>query len=322
MGMSLRDWVDPRGCGGDLCDRAGIHQDQGGSPRVRGRHRHRVPVAENSGWIPAGAGETTSPSPIPIPIGVDPRGCGGDLNSIPWRINPPGGSPRVRGRLAQTIAPTSQQGWIPAGAGETADSAVLATDCRVDPRGCGGDVPKTSEWMTRTGGSPRVRGRPHRAHDAVDGLGWIPAGAGETLGLADIEDGHWVDPRGCGGDRVIRRCDRPTSGGSPRVRGRLRRPVDLSPRPGWIPAGAGETATCSAAAPARGVDPRGCGGDAGPPPKPSDAGGGSPRVRGRRRGTEPALAFRGWIPAGAGETWRCRLRQERGGVDPRGCGGD
>lgn len=72
-------------------------------------------------------------------------------------------------------------GWIPAGAGETRSSISTTPAGRVDPRGCGGDFSMLEATDLAMGGSPRGRGRRLGPVVVARHLGWIPAGAGETL---------------------------------------------------------------------------------------------------------------------------------------------
>ena len=97
--------VHPRGCGerqGILGDRGGVF---GSSPRVRGTG---APSAAGAGFlrfIPAGAGNGKASPRISAGPAVHPRGCGervqDPVTGLPFR----GSSPRVRGTVAQVVAP-------------------------------------------------------------------------------------------------------------------------------------------------------------------------------------------------------------------------
>ena len=173
-------WVDPRGCGGDLNKPAPGEADQGGSPRVRGRLWSTGDGLSDSGWIPAGAGETGAARLSGGPFRVDPRGCGGDPLSLTSRSAIVGGSPRVRGRRISDMGTKLSEWWIPAGAGETPRGILEKLGAMVDPRGCGGDLAGVAGAILHPGGSPRVRGRHATLKLSAAGFGWIPAGAGET----------------------------------------------------------------------------------------------------------------------------------------------
>ena len=74
--------VDPRGCGGDKVRMLAETVSQGRSPRVRGRRRNAACVSILARSIPAGAGETPASVILLALAGVDPRGCGGDIDII------------------------------------------------------------------------------------------------------------------------------------------------------------------------------------------------------------------------------------------------
>ncbi len=130
-----------------------------------------------------------------------------------------------------------------------------------------------------------------------------------------------VDPRGCGGGRSSRAPPQSHRGGSPRVRGRVHARSKAAHVDGWIPAGAGEGASDRQNGQAAWVDPRGCGGGAGPAKWWPARAGGSPRVRGRAAAQEAVVRRAGWIPAGAGEGRTAAPTLPMPRVDPRGCGG-
>ena len=190
------------------------------------------------------------------------------------------------------------------------------------PRGCGADLNVYGHLWDEGGSSPRVRGRrpPGRPDRGEHGL--IPAGAGQTL---DTYAHLWDDgahPRGCGADQwgylPARACD----GSSPRVRGRLSRPVCWPCRVGLIPAGAGQTIRLPRISRRCRAHPRGCGADISALLRPGFFSGSSPRVRGRPPSYPLPSRERGLIPAGAGQTGTtgrrgCCLR-----AHPRGCGAD
>ena len=152
--------VDPRGCGGDARVLFTAAFLLGRSPRVRGRHGLNVSGGDAGRSIPAGAGETGG---LFAPLGaaeVDPRGCGGDAQSSTRNLQQTGRSPRVRGRPPVHYALSRCKGSIPAGAGETTNTATRPAVDAVDPRGCGGDLRPTRSTSMSKGRSPRVRGRP------------------------------------------------------------------------------------------------------------------------------------------------------------------
>ncbi len=88
------------------------------SPRVRGNRIAESYKSDQTGSIPAGAGEPLSGHMTKSDHGVYPRGCGGTdflgVETDPGR----GLSPRVRGNLGFITKACKPAGSIPAGAGE------------------------------------------------------------------------------------------------------------------------------------------------------------------------------------------------------------
>jgi len=98
-----RPEVDPRVCGGDAVVEVESGGDVGRSPRVRGRQVSRSYAQVVKRSIPACAVETIRFVLPQCLRQVDPRVCGGDgLDASQW-LRMAGRSPRVRGRLAQSI---------------------------------------------------------------------------------------------------------------------------------------------------------------------------------------------------------------------------
>ncbi len=217
---AVGDGVDPRGCGGDATSNALMSHGPGRSPRVRGRQRRHRQASHAGGSIPAGAGETTQAKNMTSKDRVDPRGCGGDFDLFARDESAKGRSPRVRGRPVHRIESNRALGSIPAGAGETLPHPTCDPWPGVDPRGCGGDSPAPQYAVTLPGRSPRVRGRPGGGRSPLAAPGSIPAGAGETVVVAEGDVRVGVDPRGCGGDGGDGWLGYDVRGRSPRVRGR------------------------------------------------------------------------------------------------------
>ncbi len=131
--------VDPRSRGGDPdADVLELHP-RGRSPLTRGR-RSGLPVRWLCrGSIPAHAGETPICWKPAKPNRVDPRSRGGDDTVCRATALRPGRSPLTRGRRADLKRHVTDQGSIPAHAGETPGSPCRPCIVRVDPRSRGGD---------------------------------------------------------------------------------------------------------------------------------------------------------------------------------------
>ena len=160
--------------------------------------RHAVAV----GSIPAGAGEPPKGVGQSFHVRVDPRGCGGAVNTMQQEVLESGRSPRVRGSHFSRHVARRRAGSIPAGAGEPYRLGKCACTRRVDPRGCGGAAYDIDGHDFLEGRSPRVRGSQRQECFDRPYLGSIPAGAGEPTVLRVAIGDRRVDPRGCGGALV------------------------------------------------------------------------------------------------------------------------
>ena len=194
-------------------------------------------------------------------IQVDPRVRGGDPSALGGIGLMGGRSPRARGRR-QCIRQVSAPGRsIPACAGETIRTEVLRIVNRVDPRVRGGDCSSDDGRVHVAGRSPRARGRLYFVVKEKQNARSIPACAGETPLTSQPLPQIRVDPRVRGGDHRLDSLHHPAKGRSPRARGRLKNSLANSPKPGSIPACAGETLAIAANQRPIQVDPRVRGGD-------------------------------------------------------------
>ena len=193
--------VYPRVCGGthggsfqNVCERGlsprvrgtGKHQygrlyAQGLSPRVRGNRFQNAAIPNNSGSIPACAGEPFSERGDPEQQRAYPRVCGGTVFRTRRSRTTAGLSPRVRGNQDRHYEATIGVRSIPACAGEPNPAMMESISERVYPRVCGGTAMPLTWRVDHEGLSPRVRGtwysfclllRPGRS---------IPACAGEPF---------------------------------------------------------------------------------------------------------------------------------------------
>ena len=114
-----RRGVYPRVCGGNALNGEASPPPAGLSPRVRGKPPATALARTKSRSIPACAGETVLFPQLDKPHPVYPRVCGGNGPELAAELALQGLSPRVRGKLSITAAPSFPGGSIPACAGET-----------------------------------------------------------------------------------------------------------------------------------------------------------------------------------------------------------
>ena len=170
------------------------------------------------------------------------------------------------------------------------------------PRVCGENANSFWTLVISSGSSPRVRGKQMR--EEVTGIppGLIPACAGKT-GTCSLE--AWpseAHPRVCGENGVLSWSGLVSKGSSPRVRGKLVcswHGVDVRR---LIPACAGKTISSLGFIVCFPAHPRVCGENSTSGPKSIDAGGSSPRVRGKHNRCCSEGGGVGLIPACAGKT--------------------
>ena len=149
---------------------------------------------------------------------------------------------------------------------------------------------------------------------------FIPAGAGNRPVGKPRPQTLSVHPRGCG-EQIVQldvRCS--YIGSSPRVRGTGGAVLRKPPLVWFIPAGAGNSFSTAPISAASSVHPRGCGEQFQNIVQILLRLGSSPRVRGTVSGRVFEQPVKRFIPAGAGNSFRCIFHRDHIPVHPRGCG--
>ena len=190
---------------------------------------------------------------------------------------------------------------IPALAGERRSSADNSRSFWVYPRACGGTRPTTTPCRSDLGLSPRLRGNVSRIKLEADGIGSIPALAGERNAWQSTSRRYWVYPRACGGTVAKTTLVPEYTGLSPRLRGNVEHGVFWIDCRGSIPALAGERKDHNAVNRLKWVYPRACGGTLRKQCLPASFLGLSPRLRGNAESLAETAFSDGSIPALAGE---------------------
>ena len=174
-------WSDhPRECGANHFNDSLLHTAIGSSPRVRGKRTLDLALRLADRIIPASAGQTGNHWKTTVFGSDHPRECGANVEPVialeGWR----GSSPRVRGKQLRHCVEGYIGRIIPASAGQT----IMRPDCMRassdHPRECGANARPYSRMVSRTGSSPRVRGKLRCALHPIGADRIIPASAGQT----------------------------------------------------------------------------------------------------------------------------------------------
>ena len=168
---------------------------------MRGNQLARLDHRQPGRSIPAYAGEPHKPRRCVSNCGVYPRVCGGTHRPHAQRSTSCGLSPRMRGNPNAPGRFQSNQGSIPAYAGEPTLAGRQSGLSRLYPRVCGGTHGASHPKARSTGLSPRMRGNRVFVSPRQPIFGSIPAYAGEPARVCRTKWPRAVYPRVCGGTR-------------------------------------------------------------------------------------------------------------------------
>ena len=221
----------PRAGGDDPITIPIVIMKSGSSPRWRGRRGLAGEPHTCCGLIPALAGTTRRLRRRRASRRAHPRAGGDDPICSSQKASTTGSSPRWRGRLCEGAGRHPHHGLIPALAGTTRTPPGTTAPPRAHPRAGGDDQVSQMGVRSRSGSSPRWRGRhggrvPPGVRDRL-----IPALAGTTPPLPYRAFPRTAHPRAGGDDNSSYHGQYFTMGSSPRWRGRLR-----SNGKEWLPA--------------------------------------------------------------------------------------
>ena len=152
----------------------------GSSPRMRGTHMSSCVHRVHAGIIPAYAGNTGFSCNCFPQCRDHPRVCG-EHNGVRSHVEKPeGSSPRMRGTPGGIACTGFGHGIIPAYAGNTGLTRIIAFTHGDHPRVCGEHACARSYVQFMQGSSPRMRGTPVQLTTTDGTTGIIPAYAGNT----------------------------------------------------------------------------------------------------------------------------------------------
>ena len=270
--------------------------------------------------IPAHAGQTYVTSDGNNNGPDHPRACGANSLPMTFIIDRNGSSPRMRGKLGHVHDRAGEARIIPAHAGQTFRRSASCTRWPDHPRACGANACATSSDISRSGSSPRMRGKLELRKQPDGRVRIIPAHAGQTPTSPSEAPATSDHPRACGANPLSLSHRAVTPGSSPRMRGKLAGHAIIHGGCRIIPAHAGQTDPASAPTPITSDHPRACGANSDSEPEITRLNGSSPRMRGKHRGTgQPDRPVR-IIPAHAGQT-QTRVYMILPNTDhPRACG--
>ena len=177
-------------------------------------------TAPRMGLSPRGRGKPPRLDWHIPPPSVYPRVGGGNGNKPLIGYKRVGLSPRGRGKLLLLLVDRRRMRSIPAWAGETDAWRMGERLAEVYPRVGGGNAACRSAGASLTGLSPRGRGKHGRRRRRNDGLGSIPAWAGETPKDTPCRSATRVYPRVGGGNHTETAGRDAGVGLSPRGRGK------------------------------------------------------------------------------------------------------
>ena len=113
-------------------------------------------------------------------VTVYPRWRGEHMSRVSWVGVSSGLSPLARGTLDPAKIASDMGRFIPAGAGNTCASSVIAVINPVYPRWRGEHLKTFFHLLMQCGLSPLARGTPHSFLQTRSNERFIPAGAGNT----------------------------------------------------------------------------------------------------------------------------------------------
>ena len=215
------DGDHPRACGEHVVTFAPMVKSAGPSPRMRGTLNPATPEVDQTGIIPAHAGNTNWIESPTGRIRDHPRACGEHPLVCIVALPLSGSSPRMRGTPNLGNHARTNARIIPAHAGNTRNGRRAVISSRDHPRACG-EHPSCGRCIVSwTGSSPRMRG----THISVDSQskisGIIPAHAGNTGPRLASRECRRDHPRACGEHKAGRVTLSNFPGSSPRMRGTL-----------------------------------------------------------------------------------------------------
>ena len=269
-----------------------------------------------------------------------PRAGGENLSVSAMKRQPPGSSPRGRGKLAHAYASNTPSRLIPARAGKTLSLSFCVGTGRAHPRSRGENGP-CADSAGRRGAHPRSRGENHtRAHPRYRVIGsspltrgkrpraaltpqagrLIPAHAGKTVCYCAAWTGRRAHPRSRGENSGKSADSSFALGSSPLTRGKRQCTFEGLITRRLIPAHAGKTGLRHSLRAGYRAHPRSRGENVVDRKPQMSMTGSSPLTRGKPSARHSMLTALRLIPAHAGKTSPPHSRLGRSQAHPRSRG--
>ena len=268
--------VHPRERGEHAAQQQGGRADGGSSPRARGTQLFPAIDVMQERFIPASAGTPQ----VTLASIVEARFI-----------------PASAGNTSEQLAEPVSTAVHPRERGDTAGDAGVYRRGPVHPRERGEHLRTVGRTCKHCGSSPRARGTPERLAEALRGMRFIPASAGNT----GVDRSHELVP----------------VGSSPRARGTPGHELHRPRSSRFIPASAGNTTTSTTRGSRCTVHPRERGEHPGRATTPRSRSGSSPRARGTQHQAGGDCGGNRFIPASAGNTLDVRQEGALEAVHPR-----
>ncbi len=213
----------------------------GSSPPTRGTRHSMNHARPHRRFIPAHAGNTQHPGPVASDISVHPRPRGEHGAPTPRRLVIGGSSPPTRGTRPRGRERHQRGRFIPAHAGNTADSMFKMPFMSVHPRPRGEHGLSKPFFAMVDGSSPPTRGTRLTLAVQPRGHRFIPAHAGNTGSAPCTACPAAVHPRPRGEHHLSHLLLHVLLGSSPPTRGTRRASRRCRSMARFIPAHAGNT---------------------------------------------------------------------------------
>ena len=248
--------VQPRRRGEHTVGERQAWSEIGSAPQARGTRIGEASIGLLDRFSPAGAGNTRPDRPRAPSFPVQPRRRGEHRPVMDQQDINRGSAPQARGTRTDPRRPREIVRFSPAGAGNTTSDPIAGSAAAVQPRRRGEHPAIGANRPASNGSAPQARGTLDRRAVEHRIERFSPAGAGNTLAVAEACTTYSVQPRRRGEHARASAGTVGTVGSAPQARGTRSAHGDPAHFPRFSPAGAGNTSRASPMRAIRTVQPR------------------------------------------------------------------